>query len=341
MDLTEGIKLLPKVEHHVHLLGAIQPATLMRIIVESGEDTSYQSVNDIAAAFEFQDFTHFLSVYKETIDLINEEKYFEDMAFELLQKCHEANVKYVEMSFSAPDHIKVGLDFDLMLEAIRRGIRRGYSKFGVASDIRIDLVRDYGPEFAMETLDRIENNPERIVSIDIGGFEQMYPPEPFAEVYQRAREMGLHTVAHAGEAAGTSSIWGVVNQLGAERIGHAVTAIQDESLMVHLKRKDITIETCPTSNVRTRVVSSLEEHPIRAFFDRGLSLTVNSDDPTFFGTDMNHEYLQLHEVLGFSLEELMSISLNALRVSFIDSEEKLKLREVFESEYEHIRRKLV
>ncbi|MHA1907382.1 MAG: adenosine deaminase [Candidatus Thorarchaeota archaeon] len=333
MELVEAIKALPKAEHHVHLLGSIQPRTLMKAITETGVKSPYESIEDIENAFEFQDFAHFISVYKQTIDMISDEKYFEPMAYELLESSKKCNVKYVEMSFSAPDHTLAGLDFELMMKAIERGIRRGQSDFGVKADIRIDLVRSYGLENALETLDMIENRPEGIVSIDIGGSEKEYPPEPYANVFDRAREMGLHTVAHAGEASGPHSIWGAVKHLRVDRIGHGVTAIHDESLMTHLKEKGVTIEACPVSNVRTKVVDSLQDHPIRTFFDRGLSLTVNSDDPTFFGTDMNNEYIQLHEVLGFSIQELFQISLNAVEVSFVDEELKGQMKSKFHDEY--------
>ncbi len=149
------------------------------------------------------------------------------------------------------------------------------------------------------------------------------------------QEMG-YTVAHAGEAAGPQSIWDVITYLGVERIGHGISAIQDEKLMMRLQEKGITLEVCPVSNVRTRVVDSLREHPIRAFFDRGMSLTVNSDDPTFFGTDMNNEYEQLHEILGFTIPELFQISLNAVESSFVDIETKQQMRIQFQNEYNKI-----
>ncbi len=336
MELIEAIKALPKAEQHVHILGSIEPTTLMKAITETGVDTPYSSVEEIEQAFEFQNFNQFLSVYSQVIELVTEEKYFEPMAYELLERSNECNVKYVEISFSAPDHTERGLNFELMMDAIERGIIRGQSDFGVKADIRIDLVRSFGLERVMQTLDMIENRPEGIVSIDMGGPEAEFPPKPYANAYDRAREIGLHTVAHAGESAGPQSIWDAVQHLGVERIGHGVSAIQDETLMKHLRERGVTIETCPVSNVRTRVVNSLREHPIRTFFDRGISLTVNSDDPTFFGTDMNNEYVQLHEVLGFTIQELFYISLNAVESSFVDVETKQQMRKEFYNEYSKI-----
>lgn len=336
MNTLEAIRALPKAEQHVHILGSITPATLMKMITETGVDAPYNSIAEIEQAFEFQNFHHFLSVYSQVIDLVKEEKYFEPMAYELLKSSKNCNVKYMEISFSAPDHTERDLDFELMMKAIERGVRRGQSDFGVQADIRIDLVRIFGLEKAMQTLDMIENRPEGIVSVDMGGPEAEFPPKPYAKAYNRAREMGLHTVVHAGESAGPQSIWDAIEHLGVERIGHGVTAIQDETLMKHLVERGVTIEACPVSNVRTRVVESLKEHPIRTFFDRGISLTVNSDDPSFFETDMNNEYLQLHKVLGFTMQELFQISLNAVESSFIDIENKQRMRKEFQSEYSRI-----
>ena len=148
--------------------------------------------------------------------------------------------------------------------------------------------------------------------------------------------MGLHTVAHAEEAAGPQSIWDAITYLGVDRIGHGISAIQDEELMKHLQETGITLEVCPVSNVRTRVVDSLRSHPIRTFFDRRMSLTVNSDDPTFFSTDMKNEYVQLHEVLGFTIQELFQISLNAVESSFVDMETKQQMRREFQNDYSKI-----
>ncbi len=336
MEILEAIETLPKVEQHVHLLGSIRPTTLMKAIDESNIDSDYSSLEELEKQFVFKDFHHFLSVYLQAIMAIRDEKYFESMAYELLESCSQSNVKYVEMSFSASDHIEMGLDFDRTMKSIEKGIERGRKKFGVLADIRIDLVRSSGLEYAMSILDMIDNRPEGIVSIDLGGPEKEFPPDIYVEAYDRARKMGLHLVAHAGEAAGPESIWGAVDKLGAEHIGHGVTAIRDPLLIDHLKQKGVTIETCPISNVRTRVVDRIENHPIRTFFEKKVSLSVNSDDPSFFNTDMNNEYQQLHNNLGFSIENLYQISRDSLESSFLELETKTKLLRAFEVEYEKI-----
>jgi len=175
-----------------------------------------------------------------------------------------------------------------------------------------------------------------IVSIDIGGSEEKFPPKPFAPVYQRAKEMGLHLVAHAGEAAGPESIWDAIDYLKVERIGHGVTAIQDPELVAYLHKRNITVEMCPTSNLRTGVIPSLQKHPIRTFFDNGIRVTVNTDDPSMFNTDMNNEYLQLHRQLNFTVSELFDLTLNALDSSFLPETQKLQMHESFMKEYRQL-----
>jgi len=254
----------------------------------------------------------------------------------MLEDEARSNVRYVEASLSAPDHVREGLDYELMLDAINRGIHHANLDFGIQCNLRIDLVRNYGPDVGMQVLDWIENKRDNIVSIDIGGSEERFPPKPFARVYQRAKEMGLHLVAHAGEAAGPESIWDAINHLNVERIGHGVTACRDPELIDYLHERDITIEMCPTSNLRTGVVPSLQKHPIRTFFDKRIKVTVNTDDPSMFNTDMNNEYLQLHRQLNFTVSELFKLTLDALDSSFLPETQKAQMHESFTKEYRRL-----
>ncbi|NIO36577.1 adenosine deaminase, partial [Candidatus Bathyarchaeota archaeon] len=215
-----------------------------------------------------------------------------------------------------------------------RGISRARRDFGIQCELRIDLVRNYGPEVGMEVLDWIESKGDNIISIDIGGSEQKFPPRPFEPVYLRAKKMGLHLVAHAGEAAGPESIWDAVRYLKVEHIGHGVAALGDSRLMDYLVEQEIVLEMCPTSNVKTGAVPSIEAHPIRAFLERGLTVTVSTDDPSMFSTDMNNEYVQLHKVLNFSVEELFKLSLNAVDSLFLPQKQRIGLKESFMKEYQ-------
>jgi adenosine deaminase len=329
MEVEQLIKKLPKAEQHVHIVGSTRPETLLWLAEKGGLDKPFKTSRDAENFFRFTSFRHFISVYSTVVDCITDENQFERITYEMLESDARCNVQYVEASFSAPDHVLKGLDYGKMLDAINRGISRARMDFGVECNVRVDLVRNYGPEKGMEVLDWVESKNDNIVSIDLGGSEERFPAKPYKSVYQRARRMGLHLVAHAGEAAGPKSIWQAVTELEVEHVGHAVAAIQEPKLMEHLKKRNIAIESCPTSNVRTQVVNAIKNHPIRVFHNFGLVVTLNTDDPSMFGTDMNNEYLQLHHQLGFSLQELFNLSLNAVNSSFLPEESKSKMQRSF------------
>jgi adenosine deaminase len=336
MNTIEAIKALPKVELHVHTLGSIQPSTLLRILQEEGFDTPYVTEYDLVRRFQYTDFSNFIEVYMEITSYISQEKHFEHITYDMLEKCAECNTKYVEVSFSPRDHLQHNMDFSKMVDAINRGIDKARKSKGIDANIRIDLVRSSTKDEAMEVLDLIEKYPKNIVSVDIGGHEARWPPKPFTEAYQRAREIGLHLVAHAGEAAGPQSIWDAIEYLKVERIGHGVSAREDPKLIEYLKEKQIAIEMNPVSNLRTGVVDSIKDHPIREFYDKGLLVTVSSDDPSLFHTDLNNEYIEIHRHLGFTLEELFQISVNGVETAFIEESKKENFRNEFRREYEKI-----
>jgi len=336
LNIQEIIEALPKAELHIHLLGAVRPTTLVEIVKAERIDTPYDSQEEMKRLFRYQDFGHFIEVYNHLIGLIQHEEHFERLTYEVLGDCAHQNVRYVELSFSSMDHVQQGLDFDDMLDAINRGIDRANRDYGILADIRIDLVRNFGSDNAMQTLDAVERKPDNIVSVDIGGSEHKFPPQPFEAVYERAKQMGLHLVAHAGEAAGPKSIWDAIKYLDVERVGHAVSAIDDPDLMKFMKERNIAIEACPVSNVRTRVVQSMKEHPIREFYDYGLLVTVNSDDPTLFQTNLNNECKELHRELDFQIDDLFQLSLNAIKASFLSKSKKEVLRKDFMQIYRNL-----
>ena len=333
MDDLDLIRALPKVEQHLHIVGATRPETLLWLVEDGDIDAPYRTIEEVENFFQYSDFDHFISVYSAVMRSIVDEDQFERITYEMLEDEHGCNVRHMEASFSAPDHVRLGLDYGEMLDAINRGVRRAKRDFGIECVLRIDMVRNYGPEVGMEVLDWIEGKGDNIVSVDIGGSEGEFPPEPYVPVYGRAREMGLRLAAHAGEAAGPESVWGAVRHLGVERVGHALAARDDPRLMDYLKEGGVTIEACPVSNVRTGAIPTVGEHPIREFQSRGIRVTVNSDDPSMFETDMNNEYIQLHRHLGFTVQELFGLSLDAVDSSFLPEKERERLREAFVEEY--------
>jgi len=331
------INSLPKAEHHIHLVGSIRPETLLWVADESGLDNQWDSVEEVHDFFKFSDFPHFLKVFGTCMAYITKESMFERIAYETLEDQAGQNVLHSEIIFSAPQRMKnADMDFALMMDALNRGIDRAKREFGLTCSTRVDLIRDYGPEYQMEILDQINEHPEGVVGIEIGGSEHAYPPAQFKEVYDRARGMGLRLAAHAGEALGWESVVDAIELLGVERIGHGLTAHHNPDAVALLKERGVTVETCPVSNVRTGVCKNIKDHPVRHYYDQGVSISVNSDDPTMFGTDMNNEYMTLHRVHGFTVPELFDISLNTIRTSFLPEEQKMRQLTEFQARYEKI-----
>ena len=336
MSLLQAIKMLPKLEQHVHIVGSTRPETLLWLIHDSGSDLPYKTVNDLERFYQYRDFPHFIKIYSAVNSTITKESHYERLTYEMLQSQAECNVRHVEAIFSAWDHVRRGLDFRSMVDAINRGVRRAQKQLGISCTIRVDLVRDYGPEVGMKVLDLIEEHGENIIAIDTGGSEYGYPPSQYMACYERARMMGLHTVAHQGEGAGADYVWECINSLKPERIGHGVAAAYDVELLKTLEKRKIAIESCPVSNLKTGAVPSWGEHPIRRFIDHGIKVSVNSDDPPMFGTSMNNEYIQLHNNLNFTIEELFRISLDSIETSFLPEEKKISLKDEFLREFHQI-----
>ncbi len=333
MSVEEIIKQLPKIEQHVHIVGSVRPETLLWLNKQSDHALPYETLDDLKDFYAYRDFPHFLYIYSAVNGLITHEKHYEKITYEMLENEHRCNVKHVECIFSAYDHMHRGLDFKTMVDNINRGINRARRDFGVTCNIRVDVVRDYGPEIALMLLNEIGSYSDNIVAIDTGGMEDGIHPKTYTNVYETAREQGLRLVAHQGEAAGVDYVWECVENLRPERIGHGVAAAQDVSLLAEMAKRGMSIEACPMSNLLTGAIPSLKEHPIRHFIEAGVKVSVNTDDPPMFGTDMNTEYLVLHRELGFSVEELHEIGLDSIETSFIDEHEKKRLRQLFMKEH--------
>ena len=217
------------------------------------------------------------------------------------------------------------LSFNEMLDAINRGIQRVRRDKGIIANIRIDLVRNFGPDSAMIVLDWIEEKPDNIVSVDIGGSEYKFPPRPFAPVFERAKDMSLHLVAHAGEAAGPKSVWDAIKYLGVERIGHGTSVIHDTKLQKYLKKKGIALEQCITSNYLTGSWPNEKPHPFGELYKKGVPVTLNSDDPSIQDSNLTDDYMKAIQYFGLTLDDLAIVNKNALKSTFISEDEKNKL----------------
>jgi adenosine deaminase len=326
-SLESWFARVPKVELHVHLEGAIPLPTLWQLVCKYGGDPNVPDLATLERQFQYQDFAHFIDTWIWKNQFLREYEDFTHIAEAVARDLASQNIRYVEAFYSPTDFARHGLEVQRLTEAIRDGLSR-VSQTKVA--LVADLVRDSGPERAGRTLAEVnEVRSCGVVGIGIGGSEQAFPPEPFVDVYRRARSMGFHTSAHAGEAAGADSVWGAICNLHVDRIGHGTRAEEDEALIGHLAEHRIPIEMCPLSNVRTGVVPSVEAHPIRRFFDRGLFVTVNTDDPKMFGNSLAKEYALLESKLCFTRDEIRALILQGIKAAWLGDAQKRRLGESF------------
>jgi adenosine deaminase len=321
---------VPKVELHVHLEGAIPHATLWELVQKYGGDPSLPTLQALEQRFQYRDFPHFIRTWIWKNGFLREAEDFTRIAEAVARDLAGQNVRYVEAFYSPTDFRRHGLAVQELTHAIRAGLERVP---GIDVMLVADLVRDEGPERAARTLQAVDEVRDRgVIGVGIGGSEHEHPPEPFAGVYERARRLGLRTSAHAGEAAGAASVWGAVRALRVDRIGHGTRAREDEALLDYLAEHAIPLEMCPLSNVHTGVVGSLREHPIRDYFERGIVVTVNTDDPKMFGNSLAGEYALLESELGFSRDDVRFLILNGIHASWLPEDRKRALADAFRAD---------
>jgi adenosine deaminase len=318
---------MPKVEIHVHLEGATDAEAVWEMARRNGVALPVGTLEEWLAFYEFRDFPHFATVYVTAISSMRTPEDYSAMVESFLENQASQNVRYSEAYFSPQHHLGRNLSAGEILDALEQGAEAGRRKHGSRVRFIADVSRELrqGEEevlaFAAAGLER----NGLFVALGLGGIEVGNPPERFTGVFERAREAGLRLVAHAGETDGPASVWGAIHSLRAERIGHGVRSLDDESLIAYLRRTQLPLEVSPNSNYRLKVVPMTEPHPIRGLVDAGVFVTLNSDDPPMFSTDLNNEYTTLAGQ-SFTWEELWRLNLNTLEASFLPEPEKESFR---------------
>ena len=314
---------VPKIELHLHLEGAIPYAALWDLVQKYGGAFDLLDLEALKQKFVFRDFPHFIETWIWKNQFLREYEDFTFIAEAVARDLARQNIRYAEVFYSPADFARHGLGVQQLTTAIRAGLAR-VPEIEIA--LITDFVRDLGPENAARILAEVaEVRDQGVIGVGIGGSEQLYPPEPFADVYAQARALGFHTTAHAGEAAGAASIWGALRALHAERIGHGTRAAEDPALLDYLAEHAIPLEMCPLSNVRTGVVPALDKPPVRCYFEHGILVTINTDDPRMFGNTLAEEFSLLEQVLGFSRDDIRTLIVNGIRASWLPEAQKADL----------------
>jgi len=318
---------LPKAELHLHLEGAIPHDALWALVEKYDGDSLTPDKKTLKRVFTYKDFAHFIETWMWKNKFLREYEDFTFIAEAVARDLADQNIRYAEVFFSPPDFLGQGLETQRLTEAVRTGLGRVPE---IEISLVADLVRDFGPERAAVTLAEIDEvKGFGVVGVGIGGSEYDFPPEPFEAVFDNARQLGFHTSAHAGEAAGPESIRGAIRSLRVDRIGHGTRSKEDDALLNYLVKHRIPIEMCPISNVRTGVVESYEDHPVRRYFEQGVFLSINTDDPKMFGNSLAEEYRLLVLKHGFTREEIKALILGSIEMSWMPMAKKQQFKAAF------------
>jgi len=322
------IAALPKAELHLHLEGTLTPETLAEL--SRRHDATPLTVEEAYRLYDYKDFQGFMMAFKAVTQRLLTPDDFELATYRMMEALHRQRVLHAEV------YISVGVvhwrkqDFEPLFAGIERGRWRGESEFGVSVLWIFDAVRHFGVDAARPVFELAVQHKERnVVGVGIGGDERRGPAEQFRALYDYAAKQGLRRTAHAGETTGPESIWAALN-IGAERLGHVLTAPLDSELMEVLSERQIPVELCLSSNLRTGCLREVAEHPVRRMFDEGLLVTLNTDDPTMFHTSLNREYELAQDLFGFTDEHLRELARNSFEASFLPAEKKVALLEQFD-----------
>ncbi len=327
-DLHPFIAGLPKAELHVHHVGSASPRIVAELAARHPDSKVPTDPEALADYFTFTDFAHFIDVYLSVVDLVRTPEDVRLLTFEVARDMARQNIRYAELTITPYSSTRRGIDERAFMAAIEDARKAAEAEFGTVLRWCFDIPGEAGLVSAEETARLATTDglrPEGLVSFGLGGPEIGVPRPQFKPYFDLARAAGLRSVPHAGETTGPQTVWDAINDLGAERIGHGTSSVQDPALLAHLAEHRIALEVCPTSNIATRAVATLDEHPIRRMVEAGVLVTVNSDDPPMFGTDLNNEYAVAARLLGLDERGVAALAKNAVEASFLDAAGKSRI----------------
>ncbi|GAB2690489.1 adenosine deaminase [Thalassiella azotivora] len=325
-DVARFVADLPKAELHVHLVGAASVPTVLELARRSPDAGVPTDEDALREFYRFTDFAHFIEVYIAVNSLVTTGEDVESLVVGLARDLAGQNVRYAEVTVTPYSHLLVGIAAQDVTAALEAGRRRAASEHGVELGYVFDIPGELGAEAGVRTARWvIDHAPSGTVAFGLGGPEIGFPRELFAEAFDMVRAHGLPTVPHAGETTGPESVWAALERLGASRVGHGINAVQDERLLAHLAERQVPLEVCPTSNLRTGAVADLAEHPFPRLREAGVPVSLASDDPGMFDTTLNREYELAHTVFGLSTGELADLARAAVEHSFAPEETRRRV----------------
>ena len=316
-DMDSLIKRLPKCELHIHIEGSLEPELMFALSRRNGIRLPYASVEALRQAYQFRHLQDFLGLYYQGMSVLVTEQDFYDLAWAYLQRAREDNVRHVEMFFDPQGHTARGIAFSTVIGGLHRAVVDAARELGVGASLIMCFLRHLDETDAEKTLDRALAFKDKIVGVGLDSSELGNPPSKFARVFRRARDEGFFLTAHAGEEGPAAYVWEALDVLGVGRIDHGNHSLDDAALVGRLARERIALTVCPLSNLRLRVIDDLGRHPLRQMMDKGLLVTVNSDDPAYFGGYVNENYRAVSRALELRRDEIAATVRNGIEASLM------------------------
>jgi adenosine deaminase len=313
---------LPKAELHLHIEGTLEPELMFELAARNGVPLPYATVDEVRAAYAFTDLQSFLDIYYQASSVLLTEQDYYDLMAAYLDRAAADGVRRAEIFFDPQSHTERNVGFEVFMTGFLRAIADAEARLGISAGLIMCFLRHLPAEAATATFEEAAPYHDRLLGVGLDSSELGHPPEVFAEAYRRARDVGLKAVAHAGEEGPAAYISGALDHLGAERIDHGVRAEDDDTVVARLVSSDIPLTMCPLSNVALHVIDRLEDHNLKRLMDRGVPVTINSDDPAYFGGYIGDNYVATAEALGLSRNELARIARTSLEASFAGEEDK-------------------
>ncbi len=331
-NFIEGI---PKAELHLHIEGTFEPDLMFEIARRNNISINYKSVDELKKAYNFNNLQEFLDIYYAGASVLIYEQDFYDLTWAYLTKVHEQNLVHTEIFFDPQTHTDRGISFDTVIQGIHSALEDAKEKLGISSQLIMCFLRHLDEVAAFDTLEQALPYKEWIAGVGLDSSEMGHPPSKFENVFSKALDEGFITVAHAGEEGPAAYVWEAINLLKISRIDHGNRSLEDDQLITHIVEKQIPLTVCPLSNLALKVVEDLKDHPLLQLMEAGLMVTINSDDPAYFGGYMNENYIQIAAALNLSKKQIAELAKNSFKASFLSDVEKEKLINQVEDYYQN------
>lgn len=322
MDINAFIRGIPKAELHLHIEGTLEPETLFRLAERNNIPIRFDSVDALRQAYQFNNLQSFLDIYYEGAGVLQNESDFYELTWEYLLKAKDQNVRHVEIFFDPQTHTERGIAFETVITGIYQALSDGSRDLDISFCLIMCFLRHLPESEAMATLAQALEFKDKITAVGLDSSEAGHPPSKFSRVFEKARKEGFITVAHAGEEGPPEYIWEALQDLDVQRIDHGVRALEDNSLITELKQRQIPLTVCPLSNIKLCVFKDMKEHNFKQLFDQGLCLTVNSDDPAYFGGYVAENYLAVQNAFQLTLNDIAQLAINSFNAAFISRDRK-------------------